>query len=377
MPLDLDVEDTGQLEEDKRLTRVGIVFQEKNQPHNLDLNVQKDESKKIKVEILKINNNNCSESYTPGTQKLKCKVLQVPSIAPSHEDQQTPVVGDVIFIKVFDAMFFPRVISAIDMHFKVTARADMALSNEVGAYAFLYKQGLTGAPHIAPQWLGCWTAEVQSSSPEYQCRTRHVGVVALEFIDGICLQKLWVRNELDKQVYVGDIPRVDDDTETLLQVDEATRLGTMKDLLADIVKQYKVGVTHYHIRPENVIVSFRRGSQELARPRVSLVGYKDSVVGPLREPPRNKFARYPNPTHPYWRFNYERLESFFDCHWLPVHWKTGDSASCPRLDKWMLETFGPFDGDKYSSYIFKPSVPNVTQPIDNSTVEETSSSGIA
>ncbi|KAJ0162284.1 hypothetical protein CTA2_4803 [Colletotrichum tanaceti] len=344
MPPGLASEETGLSEEDKDLSLVQMVFQDKNQPHNLNRQIQRDESKKMKVEILDVILGNDREGYTPGTQKLKCKVLQVPSNTTWAHEQHTPALDSVIFIKAFDPMFYPRFVDAIEMNWKVTARADMALSNEAGSYAFLHKHGLTGAPHIAPQWFGCWTLEVETTDPAHQGRTRHVGAIALEFVDGICLGKLFETDEL------GHYPTRDDDVKTLIQVDETTRLGTIEDLLANIVVQYKIGVNHIHIHPENVIVSFRRGSEVLERPRVSLVGYTDSVVGPLRQPPRNMFAKYPRPIHPWFRFDYSRLEPFFDCHWLPRHWQ--DDDDCLRLDQWLVDTFGPFENnDKYIGYM--------------------------
>ncbi|KAF9879201.1 hypothetical protein CkaCkLH20_03434 [Colletotrichum karsti] len=363
MPPDLGDEEIGQAAADKTLTRAGLVFREKNQPHNLDRSIQKDDSLKMKVEILAVHGTGPG-TYSPGIQKLKCKVLEVPLTPPLYENQRTPAVGDVIFIKAFDPMFFPRVVDPMEAHFKVTARADMALSDEVGAYAFLYKHGMTGAPHIAPQWFGCWTAEVQSTDPNFQ--TRYVGVIALEFIDGICLQKLFVKDDVGNQIYVGDMPDLDDDTKTLLQVDVATRLGTMKDLLAGVVRQYKIGLSHYHIHPESVILTFRRGSQDLERPRVSLVGYTKSVVHPLRDPPRNVYANYTRPIHPFYRFNYSRLEAFFNCHWLPLGWKTNHPRISPLLNYWLLRTFGPLDSDEYSTLI-RPSHGTVSaQPIEDS-----------
>ncbi|WQF84735.1 hypothetical protein CDEST_09749 [Colletotrichum destructivum] len=350
MPPDLKDEATAQGAEDRELTRLAMVFQEGNQPHRLDRQIQKDESKKMKVEILELFGIDRFGEYTPGTQKLKCKVLQVPS--NSNDDHQLPAVDDIIFIKVFDPMFFPRNVSAIDMEWKVTARADMALSNEVGAYGFLYKHGLTGSPHVAPQWLGCWTAEAQTTDLEYEGRTRHVGVIALEYIDGICLQKLLRTNEDGEHHYIGDRLRIDDDVKALVQLDQATRFGVIEDLLADVVIQYKVGVNHPCIYPENIVLSFRRGSEELKRPRVSLVGYKDSIVNPLRHPPRNSFADYPKPIHPFFRISYKRLRLFFLCRWFPSDWQPDENERCRPLDRWLMNTFGPFaDNEKYNDRI--------------------------
>ncbi|KAK1978361.1 hypothetical protein LZ30DRAFT_599318 [Colletotrichum cereale] len=357
MPPDLKDVDTAQSEEDMKLTRLDMVFQEKNQPHRLDRQIQKDESRKMKVEILEAIRSDNSGRYTPGTQKLKCKVLQVPSGSPSNNDPQYPAVDNVIFIKVFDPMFFPRNVSFIDSQWKVTARADMALSNEAGAYEYLHGRDLTGKSNLAPEWLGCWTAEVQTTYPEYEGRTRYVGVIALEYIDGICLQKLLWTNEDGEHFYIGDHLNVDDDVKKLKELDQETRLGVIKDLLDGAVKQYQVNVNHSCIWPENVILSFRRGSEELERPRVSLVGYKDSSVGALRQPPRTFWSRYQKPIHPWYRFSYTRLRLFFLCRWFPSDWQPDENPEESRpLSVRIVDAFGPLEYSNDCSGWFEPRI---------------------
>ncbi|KAK2029547.1 hypothetical protein LX32DRAFT_588369 [Colletotrichum zoysiae] len=347
LPKDLTHEATELSEEGKKLTRLEMVFKH-SQPHRLDPDIQKIESNKMKVRILDIIRNDTRGPYTPGTQKLKCEVLQVPSDTPSNNNHQVPAVGEVIFLKVYDPMFFPRNVSEIDAQWKVTARADMALSNEVGAYGLLHQHSLTGSPNIAPQWLGCWTTEVETTDDAYKGRTRHVAVVALEYIDGVCLQKLLYTDESGELSYIGDHSRVGSDVAELRAMGTEARLGVMEDLLANISRQYRAGVNKYAMIPKNVIVSFRRGTEAFERPRVSLVDYEQHYIGPFRDPPHNRWARLEKPVHPWYRWGYKRLELFFRCRWFPSDWEVVD-GNCHRLEQWLVGTFGPLGGnDEYS-----------------------------
>ncbi|KAF9879376.1 hypothetical protein CkaCkLH20_02919 [Colletotrichum karsti] len=352
MPPDLTSDDIRQTDESKRIPRMQQVFQDK--PHNLDLEIQKDAMRKMKVEVLEVLSvNNRSGSFIPGTQKIKCRVLEVPSVISSADLQQTPVIGDVIFLKVYDALFWPHHVNSVNSYIRLTARADMAMSDEVGAYQTLYNAGLTGPSSVAPQWLGCWTAEVPTTDPSFQGQTRFVGVIALEFLDAICLKDLWVTKQFRKPIYLGDSSKLTKDGREIIegQLDRATRLGTIEDLLDGIVKQYKVNVTHEIIHPENVLISLRGGggSRNLTRPRVSLVGYKNSVVGSFREPPQDVFAKWPNPPHPFRRFNTQILGHFLK--YMDPKWKVNDPETVLAVDKWLLKTFGSLDGDKYTSFV--------------------------
>ncbi|KAK1996624.1 hypothetical protein LX36DRAFT_712265 [Colletotrichum falcatum] len=260
--------------DDEKLGRLEMVFEHKDQPHRLDRQIQKNEPNKIKVKVFDIIHSDTREPYTSGTQKLKCQVLRIPSDIPGpsdthiHKNRQDSAVGGVIFVKVFDPMLFPRHISFIDTQWTITARADMALSNEVGAYEYLHQKYLTGSPYIASQWVGCWTAEVATTDPSYKGRTRHVVVVVLEYIDGICLQKVLRINEVDELVYVGDRVSVGEDVQKL--------------------RGYQVNLNLTQIYPEKVMVSFPKRPDESKGLRVSLVGYKDCSIGPLQELPKRE-----------------------------------------------------------------------------------------
>ncbi|KAK2043877.1 hypothetical protein LZ31DRAFT_585048 [Colletotrichum somersetense] len=303
---DLTHEATDLSDDDKKLTRLEMVFKY-NQLHRLNPDIQKNESNKM---------------------KLKCEVLQVPSDTPSSNNHQVSAVAEVIFLKVYDPMFFPQNVSEIDAQWKVTARADMALSNEVGAYGLLHQHSLTGSPNIAPQWLGCWTTEVVTTDDAYKGRTRHVAVVALSYIDGVCLQKLLYTDENRELCYIGDHFRVGSDVTELRALDTDACLDVMEDLLANISRQYRAGVNKYGMIPQNVI--------------------EQHYIGPFRDPPHNRWARLEKPIRPWYRWDFKRLELFFRCRWFSSDWEVVD-GNCHRLKQWLVDTFGPLRGnDEYS-----------------------------
>ncbi|KDN69284.1 hypothetical protein CSUB01_09047 [Colletotrichum sublineola] len=166
-----------QSDEDKKLTRLEIVFQENNRPHRLNHEIQKGEPKKRKVE---------------------------------NQNHQGSAVGEVIFIKV-------------------TARVDMVLSNEVGAYELLHQHNLTGSPHSAPHGSAAGLLRFKPPPPGMKD--------ALDMSESL----LWI----------------DEDIQMPKKLDQPIRLS--------------IGVNNPDIYPENDIVSFHNGSEESERPRVSRV----------------------------------------------------------------------------------------------------------
>ncbi|KAK2016197.1 hypothetical protein LZ32DRAFT_655903 [Colletotrichum eremochloae] len=165
-----------QSDEDKKLTRLEIVFQENNRLHRLNHEIQKSEPKKMKVE---------------------------------NQNRQGSAVGDVIFIKVFDPMLFPRNVNFIVSQWKVTDRVDMVLSNEVGAYELLHQHNLTGSPHSAPHGSAAGLLKFKPPPPGMKD--------ALDMSESL----LWI----------------EEDIQMLKKLDQPIRLSVMKDLLANISKQ--------------------------------------------------------------------------------------------------------------------------------------------
>ncbi|KAF0318915.1 hypothetical protein GQ607_013874 [Colletotrichum asianum] len=66
---------------------------------------------------------------------------------------------------------------------KETARADMELCREAGAYDMLRSKGCHGESHLAPKYYGAYTTKVSSTQPALRHRTRRIGLILMEAID--------------------------------------------------------------------------------------------------------------------------------------------------------------------------------------------------
>lgn len=330
-PSDLKPADMGPTDEEKSFSQTQLAFSEKNRPLRFDQEKQNFKDDQLHVVIVKIIPGNRGRGDFPGPHNLLCRVTR----APAKQKQLS--VGDSIFIKVYDPLFWWAT-DLLDIYFKVTTRADMAFCDEVGAYSFLQQKGLTGFPHLAPEFFGSWTAAVTSSNPKYEGQTRHVGVLALEYIDGIQLDKLFTPMERPRASSVQLYE--DTDTPASFDTDEATRMDVMAKLLGGNMQQEFAGITHGDIHPRSVIVSMRNGNTILDSPRVALVGWRTSVVDSIAREPQAAFAYYSKPPHPWRRYNIVRLRPFLG--WISRDWQA--SAQYPRhspeLNRWMFDTFG-------------------------------------
>ncbi|KAJ0335805.1 hypothetical protein COL922a_008762 [Colletotrichum nupharicola] len=330
-PFDLKPADMGPTDEEKNFSQTQLVFSENNRPLRFDQEKQKVKDEQRNVVIVKMIPGNRGRGDFPGPHNLLCRVTRAPA------KQKHLSVGDSVFIKVYDPLFWWAT-DLLDIYFKVKATADMAFCDEVGAYSFLQEKGLTGFPHLAPEFFGSWTAAVTSSNPKYEGQTRHVGVLALEYIDGM---------QLDKLFTPGTRPRSqtatmywETDTPVSFDTNEETCMGVMKKLIWENMEQEFAGITHGDIHPRSVLVSMRNGNDILDSPRVSLLGWRRSVIDEISKHPQNAFAYYSRPIQPFNRFNIIRLRDFLG--WIPRDWKGREDN--PRdswqLHKWFFETFG-------------------------------------
>ncbi|KAK1672695.1 hypothetical protein BDP55DRAFT_634708 [Colletotrichum godetiae] len=114
----------------------------------------------------------------------------------------------------------------------------MRLSREAGAYKELHDNSLTDYPHLAPQYYGCWTTRLMSYSPEFEGRTRHVGLVLLELTQETSIQDLCHYD--DDEVLIPPEGRIcwDSDGPDLINFDEEKRKEFLALLLAGAVEQW-------------------------------------------------------------------------------------------------------------------------------------------
>ncbi|KAF3802115.1 hypothetical protein GCG54_00012361 [Colletotrichum gloeosporioides] len=330
-PHNLRPADMALSDDESVLSRTRQVFKETNRPHGFSQIAQIDRYAQLHVTIIKAIPGNRGQGDFSGPVNLLGRVTKASS-------KQNLSVGDLTFIKVFDPLLWWKDVELLDRCLKVTTRADMAFCDEVGAYSFLQQKGLTGFPHLAPELFGSWTAAVTSSNPEFEGQTRHVGVLALEYIDGYQLDKLFTPMERPRASSVQFYE--DTDTPVSFNTDEATRMDVMAKLLGGNMQQEFAGITHGDIHPRSVIVSMRNGNTILDSPRVALVGWRTSVVDSIAREPQAAFAYYSKPPHPWRRYNIVRLRPFLG--WISRDWQA--SAQYPRhspqLNRWMFDTFG-------------------------------------
>ncbi|KAK2764624.1 hypothetical protein CKAH01_04789 [Colletotrichum kahawae] len=329
-PPDLQPSDMVRSEEEKDFSRFDFVFDPKNRPHHFDDRKQDLNDDKLHVQILEAIPSNRGEGIFVGLS-LQCRVTKTSMQQPSLR------AGDSIFMKLYDPLFWWTG-SLWDVPLKVTVQADMAFCDEVGAYSFLQQKGLTGFPHLAPEFFGSWTAAVQSTNPRFSDKLRHVGVLALEYIDGIQLDKLFIPMTgpilSTVKMYKATTTPASFDT------DEDNRMEVMKKLIWENMEQEFAGITHGDLHPRSVMVSMRHGDTILDAPRVLLIGWRTSVIDSISKDPYDPFALFSKLMHPFNRFNIIRLHDFLG--WISPTWLGRKDA--PRdswqLHKWFFETFG-------------------------------------
>ncbi|KAJ3944043.1 uncharacterized protein N0V96_005567 [Colletotrichum fioriniae] len=266
------------LEREEDMSMTALCFDDDNQPHLLDTSQHGDPANSLGVEIIEsLSNGNDGDN-----QVLLVKILHKPTT-----DLKFPVpdTHELAVVKIFDPLFFPEDVPEEEGPWKVTSRADMKLSREAGAYKELHAYNLTGYPHLAPQYYGCWTTCLTSHSPDFEGKTRHVGLVLLEYIQGTSIRDI-CRHGAD-EVLIPPKGRicVHTDGPDSFKFTEEKRLDILALLLAGVVEQVYKGVWHEYVEPENVLITMRNKSAILEAPRVALIAYDictiDSKFGPL------------------------------------------------------------------------------------------------
>ncbi|KXH55037.1 hypothetical protein CNYM01_03437 [Colletotrichum nymphaeae SA-01] len=300
-------------EEDMSMT--ALCFDNDNQPHLLDTSQHDDPANSLGVEII--------------------------------ENLADDIDGDNQVLLIFDPLFFPEDVPEEEGPWKVTSRADMKLSREAGAYKELHGYNLTGYPHLAPQYYGCWTTRLISYSPEFEGMTRHVGLVLIEYIQGTSIRDL-CRHGAD-EVLIPPKGRicVHTDGPDSFNFTEDKRLDILALLLAGVVEQVYKGVWHEYVEPENVLVTMRNKSAILETPRVALIAYDICTIDSKCKKPMNRWERFPHTPHPSKCFDLAKLYGLGG--WWPLKWEEKvEEGELSPFEAWLLERFGPLDSDKYS-----------------------------
>ncbi|KAK1477246.1 hypothetical protein CCUS01_05064 [Colletotrichum cuscutae] len=342
-------------DEERALSLTQLVFHPNNAPKTIDENNHP--TSLINLEIIRMIGGSPGEEYHPGPQKVLCKVVAPPSTAPIEREHEIPSEGQLLFLKIFDPLFWHNDTDYTGRVTKVTIQADSAFSDEFGAYCRLVEKGLTGFPHIAPQFYGGWTTAVKSIDPSFVNRTRDVAVLATEFIDGIRLKRLFT--PAGPKFEVVELHKDAEPSSTFTTHQDA-RMKIMEKLVAGTISQEYIGVDHCEVFPENVIISMRNKGDSLEEPRAVLVGYGRALVDHLQIRPLKMWENYALKPHPILRCGWPRWKFF--AGWIPAAWASppGKKDHVPLFDQWVILTFGRLDvNEKYAIF---PITPEASRP---------------
>ncbi|KAI8177557.1 hypothetical protein K4K51_005320 [Colletotrichum sp. SAR 10_75] len=340
-------------DEEKSFSRTQLVFSESNGPLDFDETKQNDESSQVHLEILDMVDGGYGAQYTPGPQKVLCKVVKTASASSDDNEYKALVLGQLVFLKLYDPLFWPLKVDLSEFCFKVTVRAGFAQSNEVGAYSHLFKAGLAGFPHLAPQYHGCWTVSATSADPKYAGKVRHVVALALEYVEGRCLSDLFQASGPFRDRFRSSWSNPQEPP-TYISADEDTRLSIMEKLMDGLMSEEFADVNHGNFHPSNMIISLKNGQTALEQPRIVQVSYRRSKVTTLGRDPYKAYLYFAKKPHPFIRFSMNRLAPFFG--WIPPSWEGQNlGRDTPLfLHRWLAMTFGPFVDNPTYTYRGSP-----------------------
>ncbi|KAF5522504.1 hypothetical protein CGCA056_v006375 [Colletotrichum aenigma] len=294
-------------------------------------------------------------------QILACNLVEAPKHQRSPEEL-TQLTNDgkpvkvQIVAEIFDPEFYPGGTGA---PYDNDEQADGNLSCADAALGHLFTKGLTGHPHFAPQYYGCWVARIQarqrSTGPVTE---RFVGVVLREHVIGHSIEALCHRDEYGQLLpFEGCVFFHDSDDaeegQVRLELEKEVCQDILKQALHGIVCHLHVGVKHEMFEPKNIYLTMRDGDFDLEKPRAVLLGHMLAQVwsktteaqGPLELKQLLEHLAYP--PHPRLRFGFRAVDDFVG--WFPSPpdgWYGNEPAtfdSKKEYEDWIVseEVFGP------------------------------------
>ncbi|KAK2026444.1 hypothetical protein LX32DRAFT_594635 [Colletotrichum zoysiae] len=322
-----------------------------------------------------------------GAQLFLCEVLKAPT--PTQPEGQSSSykpfdAGMKMVLKVFDPMLFPPVEKKPPMCGK---QAEPQLSREAKALRHLYDKGLTGHPHLAPQYHGSWAIKFKRMYSN-EMYWDYVGAILMEYIEGVSMESMCDRESMsdrdegesenmsdsdgeivcmvpkDKKAFLR-FPSPSDDKHGQSFVDVSARLQVLRTLLDGCVSFMHAGIELNTFLPENIFITLGNNGVNLEEPRVVFLDYSHCVVWSDTEtsskgradeydsllpklPSKYLLDKHPLerlrlPPHPAWKFNTSNLFHF--AGWFPSGWMSHED----RLKAWLVSEFGAADKG-YSTY---------------------------
>ncbi|KAK1994759.1 hypothetical protein LX36DRAFT_713650 [Colletotrichum falcatum] len=97
-----------QAAEEKAYSLNELVFDPRNRPRTSE-NSPHDENAEMEAEILQMIGGSPGSGHKPGPRKLLCSVVtKEPSASPGRQDHTAPFKGRLLFLKVYDTLFWHR-----------------------------------------------------------------------------------------------------------------------------------------------------------------------------------------------------------------------------------------------------------------------------
>ncbi|KAF9872819.1 hypothetical protein CkaCkLH20_09682 [Colletotrichum karsti] len=258
--------------------------------------------------------------YDRQSQVTLCSFVKTPS--QHDDDKHAPRRGKAyptqVVAKSFDAALYSDFYGISH-----DQRADSDLSIEHAAYNHMYGRGLTGYPHLTPEYYGTYVA-VFDLGVDYSGRRRYrcSGVVLMQYIPGISVENLCNRpngTELAPP-RMHPFKGASDDREVFL--DDDFRKDVIRQFLDGAVRMLHVGIEHDSAEPRNLFVTMMNDDEDLDAPWVVIIDYTLTQV--LRftkegredpDDPVQGIEKLPLPPHPWERFSFTALGKFVG--WYP------------------------------------------------------------
>ncbi|WQF89459.1 hypothetical protein CDEST_14473 [Colletotrichum destructivum] len=304
-----------------------------------------------------------------GAQLLLCKVLKAPAPPPPDLPcyHMSFDVGMKLVLKVFDSVFFPE---AWDWDWNQLAatkdiRVDGRLSRQANVYHHLFSKGITGHPHIVPQFHGSWAIKFDVEDAA-ETRWRCAGAILIEYIEGTSMEALCDSEEetqymIPKAGFLS-LPSSAGGSFGISFNDLANRLRVFGTLLNGLVSFLHTGSILQTYNPQDVFLTLGNNGVDLDEPRAVILDYSHCVVWShtiqskigRADEVKIKFPavpsrllldkhpneRLPNPPHPAWMFNPITFSRF--AGWFPSEWLEDEAG----FEQWVQDEFGePVEGN--------------------------------
>ncbi|KAI8310619.1 hypothetical protein K4K59_008133 [Colletotrichum sp. SAR11_240] len=300
----------------------------------------------------------CLSGTSADDQKvLLCRVEQAPTafeLGNAHARHLSE--ANLVIVKTFTSRPLYRLVRD---GYRSHDHTSGELHSEAAVYQHLYDNGLTGYPHLAPQYYGTWVFEKEQKGQDACARDRYTGLIVMEYVEGVSIEQLGTR-DWDHDTYgplqLSTSPiALHRNSDKILMMDTESRLRIFKTLLDGVVRKLHAGiyVGKSNLHPSNVLVSFRNNGKELEEPRVVSIDYQMDTVWSRTKEGRDSgkpmiAQQLDRPPHPALYFpSTSEIAAFKG--WFPREWSPYDSN---QLCEWLLSGsgFGPLDGnEKYSN----------------------------